>query len=235
MKNNMKAILTILFIFAIFLNVFSQNEKKFIREGNKLYNQKNYNDAEVKYRKSLLKDSTYKIGNYNLANSLYKQKNFEEATRFYSNLAEKETDKSAKSKIYHNLGNSYLQTKEYEKGIEAYKQALKNNPTDIDTKYNLSYAMQMLKQQQQNKDNKNDKKDKDKKNEDKKDDKNKDDQNKDKQQNQDKKQQEQKQKQLKKEEAERMLEALKNDEKKTLDKVKKQKAIGVRVKTEKDW
>lgn len=225
----MKGILTILFIFAIVMNTFSQNEKKFIRDGNKLYNQKNYNDAEVSYRKSLVKDTNYSIGKYNLANSLYKQKNYNEASRLYSNLAEKETDKDIKSKIYHNLGNSYLQAKEYEKSINAYKQALRNNPKDIDTKYNMSYALQMMKQQQQNKNKKDNKKD-DNKKENKK-----NDQNKDNQQNQDKKQQEQKQKQLKKEEAERMLEALKNDEKKTLDKVKKQKAVGVRVKTEKDW
>jgi tetratricopeptide (TPR) repeat protein len=144
-------------------------------------------------------------------------------------------DKNIRSKAFHNLGNTYLQNKDYQKAVEAYKQSLKANPTDIDTKYNLSYALQMLKQQQQQqKNNKNNKNDKDKK-EDKKDENQKSQQNNDNQQNKDKKQQEQKQKQLKKEEAERMLEALKNDEKKTLDKVKKQKVVGVKVKTEKDW
>ena len=228
----MKYILLILVIFATSMNTFSQNEKKFIREGNKQYKQKNFNDAEVSYRKSLQKDSTYLKGKYNLANALYKQKNYDEAGRIYSTIADQEKDKKIKSNVYHNLGNAFLQKKEYEKGIEAYKQALKYNSKDYDSKYNLSYAMQMLRQQQnqQNKDNK-----------DKKDDKKQDnkDQNKDKQQekkeNKDNKQQEQKQKQVKKEEAERMLEALKNDEKKTMDKVKKQKAVGEKVKIEKDW
>ena len=228
----MKYILLILAIFATSVNTFSQNEKNFIREGNKLYDQKKYNDAEVNYRKSLQKDSTYFKGRYNLANALYKQKNYDEASRLYSTLVDKEKDSKIKSNVYHNLGNSYLQKREFEKSIDAYKQSLKYNPKDYDTKYNLSYAMQMLKQQQQQQKNK-DKKDK-------KDDKNKQDQNKDKQQenkeNQDKKQQEQqKQKQVKKEDAERMLEALKNDEKKTMDKVKKEKAIGVKAKIEKDW
>ncbi|NVN96469.1 MAG: tetratricopeptide repeat protein [Bacteroidetes bacterium] len=231
----MKYILLILAIFFTSMNTFSQNEKKFIREGNKLYEQKKFNDAEVNYRKSLQKDSNYFKGRYNLANALYKQKNYDEASRLYSTLVDKEKDGKIKSNVYHNLGNSYLQKKEFEKSIDAYKQSLKYNPKDYDTKYNLSYAMQMLKQQQQqqkNKDNKD--------NKDKKDDKNKQDQNKDKQQenkeNQDKKQQEQqKQKQVKKEDAERMLEALKNDEKKTMDKVKKEKAIGVKAKIEKDW
>ena len=221
----MKYILLILVIFAISTNTFSQNEKKFIREGNKQYNQKNYNDAEVNYRKSLQKDSSYLNGKYNLANALYKQKNYDEAARIYSTLVDNEMDTKLKSDVYHNLGNSLLQKKEFEKSIDAYKQALKYNPKDFDTKYNLSYAMQMLKQQQNQK------------KEDKKDNKDKKDQNKDKQpknqENKDKKQQEQKQ--VKKEEAERMLEALKNDEKRTIDKVKKQKAVGERGKIEKDW
>jgi len=235
----MKEILTILFIFVFTFTSISQNEKKYIRQGNKLYNQKNYNDAEVDYRKSLIKDSTYTIGKFNLADALYKQKNYEEAARLFSDLAAKETNKELKSKMYHNLGNSLLQTKEYEKSIEAYKNSLKSNPNDIDTKYNLAYAMQMLRQQQQNKDkkdNKDNKKDKDQNKKEEKQNENKqNDQNKENQQDKDKNKQEQKQKQLKKEEAERMLEALKNDEKRTIDKVKKQKAIGVKVKTEKDW
>ncbi len=231
----MKYLLSILFIFVFTLNLFSQDERKFIREGNKFYNKNNFNEAEVNYRKSLSKDSTYKIGKYNLANSLYKQKNFGEAEKYYTQIAENESDKNVRSKAFHNLGNTYMQNKDFQKAVDAYKQSLKSNPTDIDTKYNLSYALQMLKQQQQqNKNNKNNKNDKDKK-ENKKDENQQSQQNKDNQQNKDKKQQEQKQKQLKKEEAERMLEALKNDEKKTLDKVKKQKVVGVKVKTEKDW
>ncbi|MFZ4399973.1 MAG: tetratricopeptide repeat protein [Bacteroidales bacterium] len=233
MTRKMKYILLLLVIFATSTICFSQNEKKFIREGNKQYNQKNFNDAEVNYRKSLLKDSTYFKGRYNLANALYKQKNYDEATRIYSTIAEQEKDKKIKSKVYHNLGNSLLQKKEFEKSIDAYKQALKSNPKDSDTKYNLSYAMQMLKQQQ-NQQNKDKKDDKNKDNKNKEDNK---DQKKDNQENKDNKQQEQQkqQKQVKKEEAERMLEALKNDENKTMDKVKKQKAVGERVKIEKDW
>ncbi|MEI6822648.1 MAG: tetratricopeptide repeat protein [Bacteroidota bacterium] len=235
----------ILFILIIFsISVYSQNPKKFIREGNKLYEQKKYNDAEVQYRKSLTTDTNYVTGQYNLANSLYKQKNYDEANKIYSSLSDKETNKNTKSKILHNLGNTYLQKKEYEKCVDTYKQALRNNPKDEDTRYNLAYAMKMLKQQQQNKQNKNnkdnkdnkDKKDKDKQNKDNKDNKDKDkqDQKQNQDQDKDKKQDQQKQK-MKKEEADRMLEALKNDEKKTLDKVKKEKAVGVKVKIEKDW
>ncbi len=232
----MKYILLIVIIIVTSAKLYSQNEKTFIRQGNKQYEKKNFNDAEVNYRKSLQKDSTYFKGKYNLANALYKQKNYDEASRIYSTLAEQEKDSKIKSNVYHNLGNSLLQKKEFEKSIDAYKQALKYNSKDYDTKYNLSYAMQMLRQQQNQKNK--DKKD-NKDNKDKKDDKNKQEQNKDNQQkqqeNKDKKQQEQKQKQVKKDDAERMLEALKNDEKKTMDKVKKQKAVGERGKIEKDW
>ncbi|MCX6231363.1 MAG: tetratricopeptide repeat protein [Bacteroidetes bacterium] len=226
----MKYFLLILIIFATSMLGFSQNEKKFIREGNKQYNQKNYNEAEVNYRKSLQNDSNYFKGKYNLANTMYKQKNYDEAARLYSSIAEQEKDNKIKAKVYHNLGNSLLQKKEYDKSIEAYKQALKNNPTDIDTKYNLSYALQMLRQQQnqKNKDNKDKKDKKDDK------DKQKQDQNQDKKENK-QQQQQQQQKDVKKEEAERMLDALKNNEKKTMDKVKKQKVVNARVKIEKDW
>jgi Ca-activated chloride channel homolog len=231
----MKYFLLILIIFATSVMGYSQNEKKFIREGNKQYNQKNYNEAEVNYRKSLQNDSNYFKGKYNLANTMYKQKNYDEAARLYSSIAEQEKDNKIKAKVYHNLGNTFLQKKEYDKSIEAYKQALKNNPTDIDTKYNLSYALQMLRQQQNqknkdNKDNKDKKDDKDKQ----KQEQNKQDQNQDKKENK-QQQQQQQQKDVKKEEAERMLDALKNSEKKTMDKVKKQKVVNARVKIEKDW
>ena len=239
-------ILFILIIISFSVNA-QQNPKKFIREGNKLYEQKKYNDAEVQYRKSLAQDSTYVAGQYNLANSLYKQKNYDEANKIYSALAERETNSLTKSKILHNLGNTYLQKKEYEKSIDAYKQAMRNNPKDEETRYNLAYAKKMLKQQQQlqqqnknGKDNKDSKDKKDKQNKDGK--QNKQDQNKDKQQqdqkqgdDQNKKQDQQQKQKMKKEDAERMLEALKNNEKKTMDKVKKEKNAAVKIKLEKDW
>lgn len=169
-------------------------------------------------------------GQFNLGAAVYKNNSFEESTKIYTDLAEKNKDKKLQSKVYHNLGNSYLQSKEYEKSILAYKNALMSDPKDVDTKYNLEYAKMMLKkQQQQQNQNNQDKKD------DKKDQQDKQDQNKD--QNNDKNQQKppQDQKKISKEDAERMLEALKNDEKKTMQKVKKQQVKVQVTGTEKDW
>jgi Ca-activated chloride channel homolog len=212
---------------------FAQKDVKLIRQGNKLYNQGQYKDAEVDYRKALEINKESDKGKFNLGTAVYQEKNFNEATKIFEDLSGKQLDKSTKAKIYHNYGNSLLESKQYEQSIAAYKNSLLNNPADKDTKYNLEYARSMLKkqqqQQQQNQQNKNqDKKDQDKKDQDSQ---NKDqppkDQNKNQQQDQNKK--------ISKEDAERMLEALKNDEKKTMAKLKKSKAKVQQVVIEKDW
>lgn len=197
---------------------FPQSATKLLRNGNHLYEQGKYKDAEKSYRKGLELDKGSVKGQFNLGDAVYKQKNFAESSKIFNDLAESKIGSSDKAKVYHNLGNSLVESKEYEKGILAYKKALLNNPSDKDTKYNLEYARMMLKQQQQQQQQQN-KNDKDKK----------DQQNKDKQQQQqqnkeqEKKDKSQEEKKISKEEAERMLEALKNEEKKTLQKVEKKK------------
>lgn len=209
---------------------FAQKENSLLREGNRNFEGGKYKEAEKDYRKALEMNKESVKGQFNLGAAVYKNNSFEESTKIYTDLAEKNKDKKLQSKVYHNLGNSYLQSKEYEKSILAYKNALMSDPKDVDTKYNLEYAKMMLKkQQQQQNQNNQDKKD------DKKDQQDKQDQNKD--QNNDKNQQKppQDQKKISKEDAERMLEALKNDEKKTMQKVKKQQVKVQVTGTEKDW
>jgi tetratricopeptide (TPR) repeat protein len=222
-------------IFLLFLTgyeSFSQKENALLRQGNRKFENGDYKEAEKDYRKALELDKESIKGQFNLGTAVYKNGNFEEATKIYNNLAEKNKDPEVQAKVFHNLGNSYLQSKEYEKSILAYKNALMNSPKNVDTKYNLEYAKMMLKkqqqQQQQNKDNK-DKKD------DKKDEKDKKDQNQDQKQKNDQQKQPQDQKKISKDDADRMLEALKNDEKKTMQKVKKQKAKVQVIGIEKDW
>ncbi len=226
----MKRTLIILTLLALIGTAFSQKENKLLRQGNNKFEKGDYKEAEKDYRKALELNKESVKGQFNLGTSIYKENNFEESAKIYTNLAEKNKDKEVLSQVYHNLGNSYLQAKQYDKSIEAFKNSLVNNPKDVDTKYNLEYAKMMLKkqQQQQNKDNK-DKKD------DKKDEKDKKEQPKD--QNNDNKQQKppQDQKKISKDDAERMLEALKNDEKKTMQKVKKQKAKAQSAGVDKDW
>ncbi len=211
--------------------LLAQKENALLREGNRNFDKGDFKEAEKSYRKALEINRESQKGQFNLGTAVYKNNNFEEATKIFGNMAGQKADPEVQAKVFHNLGNSLLQSKEYEKSIGAYKQALLNDPKNKDTKYNLEYAKMMLKkqqqQQQQNKDNKD-------QNKDQKDQKEKQDQ----QKNQEQKNDQQKQpdqKKISKEDAERMLEALKNDEKKTMQKVKKQKAKVQVVGIEKDW
>ncbi len=219
-KKAMKVSVIILaFLLPVF--AFGQSPKTYIREGNKLYKQKKYNDAEVQYRKGLEKDANSNKANYNLGNSLYKQEKYDEAAEKYMDLGTKKTDKNVSAKSFHNLGNSLLKSKKYQESIAAYKNALKLNPADYETKYNLEYAKQMMvqqqqqqkqKQQNQNQD-KNKDKDKDKKQQPQPQDNKKDDKNKDKQQ--------QPLEKISKQDSERMLKALQDEEKKVQKDLKK--------------
>ena len=256
MKNLFLIVILILFS----MQSFAQKERKFIRKGNKYFNSA-YNDttkqdtiayskAEVSYRKAIEKNPESFDAAFNLGDALYKQKKFEEASNQFQALASNEKDKQKLAQTYHNLGNSLLQSNKLEESIEAYKNALRNNPKDMKTKYNLAFAQDKLKkQQQQKKQNKDQKDNKDKQNKDKQNqDKNKQDKNKqDKQkqqqqkQNQDQQKQNQKKQQAKqnkisKEDAKRLLEAIQNDEKQVQKRLKKEKAKkSKRVNIEKDW
>lgn len=229
--------------------IFGQKAKKYIVKGNELYQQQNYKEAETNYRKSVDPKAHSIEGTFNLGDALYKQKKFAEAGEQFSKIAASATDKQVLSHAYHNLGNSLLSSKKIEESIEAYKKALLNNPKDDQTRYNLAYARELLKQQQQNKQNQNqnkqNKQNQNNKDQDKKDQQNKDQNKKDQdkkdqdKQNQDKKDQQKDQQpnpnQLSKEDAERMLEALNNQEQGTQDKLKNKKLRGGKARITKDW
>lgn len=166
---------TQLFLIGIILSIvfcscsLGDNERKMVREGNKAYQDSIFDEAEVLYRKALDFNPTSFSANYNIANTTYKQQNFKSAVAKYERLLDSLETKEWKASTHHNLGNSYLHSKELDKAIEAYKNALRNNPDDKETKYNLMYAMklkdqQKQQQQKQNKDqqkqDKQDKKDK---------------------------------------------------------------------------
>jgi len=249
----MKRLIFIIIIVAFSVVAFGQNERKYVRSGNKLFleavsdttkiDSVKFSNAETEYRKALNKKPNDLQWDFNLSDAIYKQQRFEEATGKFADLAEKMTTPEEKARALHNMGNSQLMNQKIDESIETYKKALRQNPTDLDTKYNLAYAQQLKKKQdEQNKDKDKDKdKDQDKKDQNKdQQDQNKDkqDQNKD-QQNQDKqdqKQQQQPQNKISKENAEQLLQVLQNDERKIQDKVKKQQAAQAkRVQTEKEW
>ena len=237
-----------LVLFMLLANAVNGQTNKFIQQGNKLYEQQKYKEAADDYAKAVSKDPNNTSGLFNLGNSLYQQKKFDESRKVMTQTATLSKDKTGKSAANYNIGNTYMSQQKWEDAVNAYKQTLRNNPQDIDAKYNLSYAEQMMKKQQQqdkdknkqDKQNKDQKKDKDKQNQDKKDDKNKDKQdNKDQKNDQDKKDdkdQQQPQEQpskLSKQQADQLLDALQQEEKKLQDKMKKEK--GTPVKMQKDW
>jgi len=227
----MNKLIFLFLLIGLALPAFSQKENRYIREGNRSFEKGDFSNAEKDYRKALEVNRESDKGQFNLGTAVYKEKNYEESANIFAGLSEKNSGKTEKADVFHNLGNSLLEGQQYEKSIEAYKQALLNNPGDLDSKYNLEYArmklQQQQQQQQQNKDNK-----------DQKDQQKQDQQQQEQQQNQDQQDQQKqppKLNKISKEDADRMLEAMKNDEKKTMEKVKKEKAKVVMVGIEKDW
>ncbi|MFZ2863603.1 MAG: tetratricopeptide repeat protein, partial [Ignavibacteriaceae bacterium] len=177
----------------------------------------------------------------------YKQEKYEDAIKSFQSALEVAKDNDRKAKAYHNIGNSLLKNNKIEQSIEAYKNALKYNPDDSDTKYNLSYALELLKNQNKDQQNKNDKDNKDKNKQDQQQQQNQSQEQKDNAQNkQDQqqlkdqeskqdntKQQQPKEEKISKEEAQRILDALKNSEK-DLQKQLRKKSGRIK-KTDKDW
>lgn len=236
----------VILIFIMSVNLsFAQKDKDFIKKGNNQYKDKKYNDAEISYRKSLQLNNKSHEAIFNLGDALYKQEQYDKAAEEFVNIANKKINNDITSSAYHNLGNSYLQQRKLEESINAYKNSLRVNPNDMETKYNLEYAKKLLvQQQQQQQQNKNDKnqdknnQDKQKQNQDNKDNKdNKDKQDQQNQQNEQKQDGKQEQKQEQKisdKDAERILQALNQEEKKLQEKLKK-KVKGVRGQPLKKW
>ncbi|MQY79149.1 MAG: tetratricopeptide repeat protein [Bacteroidetes bacterium] len=214
--------------------VFSQKEKKYIREGNKHFGKEEYENSEVSYRKALKEESNSFNALFNLGDAIYKQEKYEDAAGEFSGASQMNTDKINRAKTFHNLGNSLLKANRLEESIECYKNALRNNPADLETKYNLAYAQDLLKQQQQQQKQDQDKEQKDQ-NQDQDKEQQKQDQQEQKQEQQDKGKQQPKPDEISKEDAKRLLEALANDEKNIQEKIKKTKAKQKKVRTTKEW
>lgn len=163
---------------------FAQNDRTFIRQGNKLYRSQKWAQAETQYRKAISKNAKNTQALYNLGCALMMQQKDSMAMVQYQHAAQEETYVLRRSKSYHNMGVIMQNHREYAKAIECYKMALRCNPQDNETRYNLALCKKLLKNQPQknNKDNKNNKNNKNKNNKNK----NKDQNNKDKNNEQDK-------------------------------------------------
>lgn len=209
-------------------------ERDFIRKGNHFFKDSVYVDAEVNYRKALEANPQSTVSMFNLGNTLTQQNKLQEAMEQYVGATKVEKGKSNLAQIYHNMGVIFHSQKDYAKAVEAYKQSLRNNPKDDETRYNLALAQKMLKDQQQDQQNQNqDQNKQDQQKEQDKKDQNKQDQ-KQNQDQQQKSQPEKKDNEMSKENAEQLLNSVMQDEKDIQDKVKKQQVLqGGRL--EKDW
>ena len=244
MKTNL-----ILFIIIFFqINVFSQNINKDIRKGVKLYEDSSYVEAEEKFRTALQKDQDSFVSSFNLADAIYKQENYEQSESLFEALTEKAETKEEKSMAFHNLGNSLYKQEKIKESIEAYKNALRNNPSDLESKHNLSLAQKLLKEQEENKEEekkeeKEDEKEEEKEEEKKEEEKEKKEEEKESDDSQENKEPKDQQKpetpqdpnEMTEDEAQQMLDALEQQEKELQQDLQKKKSKAVNLKIEKDW
>ena len=221
-------------MFCVLASTYGQNKKKLIKEGNKLYNDSSFNLAEMKYRKSLEKDQDYFNAAFNLADAVYKQERYQEATSFFEALKDNAKNNQELSQINHNLGNSLFKENKIDQAIDAYKNSLRQNPNDEETRYNLAYAQKIKQQQQQQQQDQDQDQDKDKQEKDQNQDQEKKNDNKEQKEN-DQKNQEEKKDEMSKEDAKKMLEALQQKEKELQEKLQKKKTKGQKIKILKDW
>ena len=217
----------------IFLSVGilpAQTDRKEIRSGNRAYNSNDIERAEIDYRRALAADSTSLFARYNLGNALYKKKNFEEAEKLVGPTVNSISDIDTRSATFHNLGNYALDGKKYKEAIDYYKDALRLNPGDYETKSNLAYAQKMLENEEnggggdgQDQDNQDQDQDQNQDNQDQNQDQNNQDQQQNNQndQNQDQNQPPPK---ITPQDAQQMLQAIQNKENETQEKVSKEKA-----------
>ncbi|GAA4645389.1 tetratricopeptide repeat protein [Pontixanthobacter gangjinensis] len=134
-----------------------EKPKKLARESNKLIaeaqealSENDFASAEASYRKAIAKDPSNTTAKYNMGNLYYNKEKSLNAEERLKQAAEIAETKSDKHRIFHNLGNSYMQQKQYQEAVNAFKNALRNDPTDEETRYNLALAKKMLEKEQQN-------------------------------------------------------------------------------------
>lgn len=230
----MKRILFIFIALCCFSQLWSQVESVDVRKGNKQYNDSNYTEAEVNYRRAIDKNNQSFEAHFNLGDALFRQDKYPEALEQYAEAEKliKAGDEKRKSQLdnrlaatYHNMGNALYAQQQYDKAVSAYQQSLRHNPKDNDTRYNLVKAMQQLQQQQQQQQHNQEQQQNDSTQQEQQ-------QQQQPQQNE-QQQQEEQQQQMDKETAEQILQALEQDEQETQEKLQRQQ--GKKRRVEKEW
>ncbi len=136
-----------------------RSSKNLTWEANKELSQNDFIGAEADYRRAISKSTENIAAPYNLGNAYYNRESFSEAFGRFKQAGELATEKGDKHRAFHNMGNVFMKNKEYQKAVEAYKEALRNNPNDEETRYNLALAKEMLKKDQENQQNQDDQED----------------------------------------------------------------------------
>jgi len=158
-RNKMKKGVTLLILCLSVLSFSQEKDKEkevaikkannYVYEGNGFTHEEDFISAEMEYRKAISEQSSSVAGAYNLANAYIKSGNPEEALFRLEQAAKTSTSKSEKHKAFHNIGNVLMQSEQCKEAVEAYKNALRNNPTDDETRYNLSVAKACAEEQKQ--------------------------------------------------------------------------------------
>lgn len=244
---NYRYILLIISAFFAMCGMAQKTDRDFVRRGNNLYEDSLFVDAEVEYRRALDVNPKSIEAMYNLGNALLMQQKAQEAMEQYANaatmipkneraIAQTEEDKSKLAQIYHNMGVILQSSKQLDPCIEAYKNSLRNNPKDHETRYNLTLAMKQKQQQEQQQQNQEqEQQQEEKKEQEQEQEQNQDNQQQEQQEQQQQQQQEQEQHEMSKENAEQMLKAIMQDEKDIQEKVQKAMQEVQPRKFEKDW
>ncbi len=233
----MKKILTVILL-SLFCTV-CMAQRGDLRKGNRHFAKEEYAQADISYRKALLKDSTDVAAKYNLANTLYREGNYDEAKKLLTYDYEAIKDNPHAADIYFNLGNIAIAQEDWNAAVEAYSKCLMIAPDDIRAKENYTYARYHLQNQDQNQNGDGENNRDQNQNQDQDQNKDQQDQNND-QQNQDKQDQNQQQQQqpveLSPQQAQQLLQAIQEKERETQEKVDKEKAAALQSRQkEKNW
>ena len=246
----MKKALGILLLTMLALPLAAQTDRKELRAGNRKFAKGKWAEAELDYRRGLLKDSLSVPGAYNLASALYRQEDYDGALKAFENRDELAEGTPHAAAWYYNKGDAAIAKKDWRGAVDALRECLLLTPGDMDAKENYLYAKEMLRReqqqqqggggdqnqqdQQQNQDNNQDQ-DQDQ-NQDQNQDQQQQNQNQDQDQNQDQQQQQGQEPQMTPQQAKQMLRAVQAKEQETQEKVKKEKAALLKSRQkEKNW
>lgn len=259
----LRYMLVLSMLLSVAMTASAQVDRHDVRAGNRKFRKDNWKEADISYRKALVKDSTSVAANYNLANTLYRQENYEEAEKLMKKIGDNASASANAADYWYNTGDIAIAKKDWQGAVNAFKDALLKNPSDMDAKENYIYAKKMLENQQKNggngdgqdnQDQNNQNQDQNQngqdQNKDQNNDQNKGGQNKDQNQNQNQNQnndqgngsqqpqqgQQGQEGKISPQQAQQMLRAIQAKEKETQDKVNKEKADALKSRQkEKNW